>query len=136
MKYFILILFFGIPSVNKAQNMPDRWLFLYSEGTKSKTYVDTKSVTISDFIDGHNKVFIIWVRTCSKPYEGEWVQQDDQKLIVDVSQNQFELKAIVKRYNGKIIEQKEFYNIEWVDALPETNGETFINFCKEIINSK
>ena len=112
-----------------------KWKLLYSDSTtKQKTYVDTYRTQQLDFLDAHLHIVVIWLRVFSQPtQQGEYVQQEDEKFAIDPINNQYEIKAYLKRYNGKIIEQKQLDGMSWTDIYPETNAELLLFYCKEFL---
>ncbi len=125
-----------LPLITKAQTPSKRWKYLYSDSIKNeKTYIDTATIQKSDGADGHLDIVVIWIRRLSKPNpQGEYAQQDDVKIFVDVLNRQFEVKSELERYNGNST-QHVVNSLQWIDVPPESNGEIILNYCKNFLKS-
>ena len=121
--------------ITKAQT--DRWKLLYSDTTKKeKTYIDTFRITKLSYLDGHTHLLVIWLRTLSNPtQQGEYVQQADTKVVVDVPNSQLEYKSVLVKYNDKVTSQKQYDEMQWTDIFPETNEEILLNYCSNFLKS-
>ena len=134
-KLYLFILIATLPLITKAQT--DRWKLLYSDTTKKeKTYIDTSRITKLFYLDGHTHLLVIWLRTLSNPtQQGEYVQQADTKVVVDVPNSQLEYKSVLVKYNDKVTSQKQYDEMQWTDIFPETNEEILLNYCSNFLKS-
>jgi len=134
-KLYLFILIATLPLITKAQT--DRWKLLYSDTTKKeKTYIDTFRITKLSYLDGHTHLLVIWLRTLSNPtQQGEYVQQADTKVVVDVPNSQLEYKSVLVKYNDKVTSQKQYDEMQWTDIFPETNEEILLNYCSNFLKS-
>jgi hypothetical protein len=126
---------FSLPLVAKSQE--SRWSILFTDSVKKeKTLIDKELTLKYRVFEGKLNVVIIWIRKLSKPTQGgEYVQQDDEKIAVAVSDNQIELKATLERYNGQTTSQQQFDEISWQEIYPETVGESYLAYCKEYLKT-
>ena len=134
-----LILFFTILLLcNIVKSQETRWMLLDNDTSKKEEIFIDKEMTITPkFFDARFKVVVIWVKILSMPTQkGEYVKEEDEKIAVAVEDNQFELKGHREKYNGKIIDDKQFDEIAWKDIYPETVGESLLIFCKKYLSSK
>jgi len=125
-----------LPLITKAQTPSKRWKYLYSDTTKNeKSYIDTVTMQKLAYADGHRNLVVIWIRKLSKPNpQGEYAQQDDTKIFVDVSNSQVEVKSALQRYNGNSTQQA-VNSFEWLDIPPESNGEEILKFCSNYLKT-
>jgi hypothetical protein len=132
-KLFFLIVVLSCSFFAKAQD--NRWKLLFQNDT-SRTYVDTERTQKLSFLDGHRNVLILWVRVLPYPsQEGGHGQQTDEKLALDVANDQLALLSFIVRHDGKIILQQQITLPQWSDIYPETYGEMMLVYGKNYLKS-
>lgn len=136
MKYFLtFILLVSLSSVTKAQESRWKTLFFSDDG-KKKTCVDTISPVKVRYLDEHFDVVLIWLREYSMPTkEGEYKQQEDSRVAVDVRNQQFEFKSKVTKYNKVVTDNKDYDIFNWSNIVPESVEETVLNYCKSYLKN-
>ncbi len=132
-KLSFLIVIVSYSFFAKAQD--NRWKLLFKNDT-SKTYVDTERTQKLSYLDGHQSVLILWIRVLQSPspQDGQG-QQTDEKMALDVANNQLALMSFMIRHDGKIIMQNQINIPNWSDIYPETSGETLLKYGKSYLKS-
>ncbi len=117
-----------------AMAQKSRWKLIITPDTvKEKIYVDTTRTQKMERFDIHKNVIILWLKILSSPIKkGEYVQETDEKIAVDVAANQLEIKAILKKSSGVEIERNQFEVFKWDDVFPETKEEILLLYCKSL----
>jgi len=131
LSFLIVILSFSFFA--KAQDK--RWKLLFKDDT-SKTYVDTERTQKVSYIAEHINVLIIWIRVLPNPSQQDGQgQQTDEKMALDVANNQLAVMSFIVRRDGKIITQSQIKYPNWSDIYPETTGETLLKYGKSYLKS-
>ena len=113
----------------------DRWKLLYEDTiAKTKTYVDSQTITFNDYFEIKKKVYLIWIRTYHDFSDGKYSQYDNMHIAISMSSSQYELKSLVKFNNGNVTDSQQFDNFNWLDIVPESNAELVLNYCKKLNN--
>ncbi len=129
---FLLLL---VPTFALAQlPQSDRWTLLYDNPKiNQKTYIDTQTITVLDYLDGHSKVYLIWLRTYTDLSTTHYKERVDAHMAFDLSQSQFEMKSIAKfKDDGTVIDNQQIKIFNWADIVPESNGELILNYLKRL----
>ena len=133
MKNIVLVLLLAPIFAHAQLPQNDRWAILY-DNTKAneKTYIDTQTITFLDFFEGHQNVYLIWIRTYHDFSMGKYSQQDDQHMAIDLSLSQYEIKSFVKYKDDNIVDKGQFNLRDWLDIAPESNAELILSYCKKL----
>jgi hypothetical protein len=133
MKLFFLILILSCSFLAKAQD--NRWKLLFHNDT-SRTYVDTERTQKLPYLHGHQNVVILWIRVLPYPSQQDGHgQQTDEKMALDVANNQLALMSFIIRRDGNIIIQNQIDIPTWSDIYPETYGEMMLTYGKSYLKS-
>lgn len=130
-----LILFLLLAPVFAYAQLPqnDRWTLLYeSPKTNEKTYIDTQTITTQDYFDGHEKVYLIWLRTYRDLSGDKYSERNDSHMAFDLALSQLEIKSVTKYKDGNVIDSQQAKNWNWIDIVPESNGELVLNYLKKL----
>ena len=109
-----------------------RWVLVSGNSQAEQlTYVDKQTIKINDDFEGHEKVYLIWVRVYQKLPNGKYSKQIEARMAFDLIEAQYEIKSAIAYKNGKTTNaQGEVLN--WQDIAPETVGEFVLNYCKKL----
>ena len=130
-----LILFLLLLPIFAQAQLPqnDRWTLLYEDKTANeKTFIDTQTITDVDYFEGHEKVYLIWIRTYHDFSMGKYTQQDDQHIAIDLKTSQYEINSFVKYKDGNVTDKEQFIRFNWLDIAPESSAELILNYCKKL----
>ena len=129
---FLLLL---VPTFAFAQlPQSDRWTLLYENSkTNQKTYIDTQTITALDYLDGHSKVYLFWLRTYTDLSSTHYNERMDVHMAFDLSRSQFEMKSLSKfKDDGTVIVNQQIEISSWIDILPESHGEIILNYLRKL----
>ena len=134
MKRLILVLLL-IPAFAYSQRaaISDRWKLIFkSEIGDTQTYIDTQTIEHLDYFEARANVYSAWIKSLSDFSNGIFHKEDIVHMVVDIDTKQIGIKSLVSKKDGKTLANKTYIAVDWNDIVPETNGETLLNYCKNL----
>lgn len=117
-------------------NAQNRWMYLTKSSDSTVYMVDTLGVDIkrTDFYDGHRNVILIWIKSSNKITEKNetWTR----RFAVDTTINQMEVKSYITYQGGKVVKTGTIDHPSWYDVVPESVGESFVEYCRALNDKK
>jgi len=138
MRFLLCLIFISFFAI-KANAQNSRWMYLNESKGSGIFLVDTLSDDIKQLsqFDSHENVVIFWINIYKKvkTKNGSYIKKTLQKIAVDTTNKQYEIKASIEYKGDKMVNSNQTDYESWIDIIPDTIGESLIEFAKSLNNN-